>query len=104
MITSATLFLQSDCGLGCYLGSACLELDADWLRQEGLVLGGAALDPALAPGAGGDGGDEVDSGRELHFVFQLSGNGFEFGFGKFVSVVVQVVAGTFRSMVDLGWR
>lgn len=35
------------------------------------MLGRVALDPVLAPGAGDDGGDEVEAGLELHLVVVL---------------------------------
>lgn len=57
-----------------YLSCAGLvDLDVDWLGEHRLVLDRVALDPALAPGAGGDGGDEVEAGLELHLVLGWSG-------------------------------
>lgn len=41
-------------------------MDVDGLGEHRLVLGGVALNPVLAPGAGGDGGDVVEAGLELH--------------------------------------
>lgn len=61
------------CVCGCdevtYLARASLvDLDVDGLGVQRLVLNRVALDPALAPGAGGDGGDVVKAGGELHLV------------------------------------
>lgn len=60
------------CSLGRYLScSRLVDLNVDRLGEERLVLGRVALDPVLAPGAGDDGGDEVEAGLELHLVLVI---------------------------------
>lgn len=75
--------------VGKYLSCACLaDLDVDGLGEHRLVLDRVALDPALAPGAGDDGGDEVEAGLELHLVFVWSGKDLVFREGGVLSLEV----------------